>query len=168
MRFLRHAVVSAAVLWTVLAPEASAQQTGPDPSDIIQPRHEAGAADAGRSEAMKDIVPHSGSGAVLTTVGYLLFFGLLIGGGVLLFKRGSLPKPFGKSEGKLRVLENRMLGNRQFLMVVEYEGAKMLLGVCPGRIDYLTPLAGHPLAEAEASIAAEEAGAADLGRNTRG
>jgi hypothetical protein len=25
----------------------------------------------------------------------------------------------------------------------------MLVGVCPGRIDYLTPLTGHPLADSE-------------------
>jgi len=33
-----------------------------------------------------------------------------------------------------------MLGNRQFLIVAEYEDRKMLIGVCPGRIDYLCPL----------------------------
>ena len=36
-----------------------------------------------------------------------------------------------------------MLGHKQFLAVVEYEGRKMLLGVCPGRIDYLCPLEGN-------------------------
>jgi flagellar protein FliO/FliZ len=33
-----------------------------------------------------------------------------------------------------------MLGNRQFLVVAEYEDRKMLIGVCPGRIDYLATL----------------------------
>jgi flagellar biogenesis protein FliO len=41
---------------------------------------------------------------------------------------------------KLQVLETRPLGNRQFLLVVGYEDARMLLGVTPGKIDYLCPL----------------------------
>ncbi len=36
-----------------------------------------------------------------------------------------------------------MLGNRQYLMVVEYEENKVLLGVGPGKIDYLTSLNGY-------------------------
>jgi hypothetical protein len=39
-------------------------------------------------------------------------------------------------------------------MVVEYDDAKMLLGVCPGKIDYLTPLAGHPLATGASGVTA--------------
>jgi flagellar protein FliO/FliZ len=35
-----------------------------------------------------------------------------------------------------------MLGNRQFLVVAEYEQRKMLIGVCPGRIEYLCTLSG--------------------------
>jgi flagellar biogenesis protein FliO len=46
----------------------------------------------------------------------------------------------GKGERKLVVTETRTLGNRQFLVVAEYENRKMLLGVCPGRIDYLSTL----------------------------
>lgn len=96
-------------------------------------------------------MPAPSVGGILPTLGYLTAFAVLAGGGWYLIKRGKLPRPFSKAEGnKLRVLETRLLGNRQFLVVAEYEDAKMLLGVCPGRIDYLTPLAGHPLAgEAE-------------------
>jgi flagellar protein FliO/FliZ len=47
-----------------------------------------------------------------------------------------------KGERKLQIAETRMLGNRQFLIVAEYEDRKMLIGVCPGRIDYLCTLAG--------------------------
>lgn len=43
---------------------------------------------------------------------------------------------------KLTVSESRSLGNRQFLVVVEYESERMLLGVTPGKIDYLCPLRG--------------------------
>jgi flagellar biogenesis protein FliO len=34
----------------------------------------------------------------------------------------------------------RPLGNRQFLLVVAYEETRILLGVTPGKIDYLCPL----------------------------
>ena len=60
-----------------------------------------------------------------------------------LFKRGVLRKPFANKEGKLKVAESRMLGNRQYIMVVEYEDKKILLGVGPGKIDYLTSLDGY-------------------------
>ena len=41
---------------------------------------------------------------------------------------------------KLQILETRPLGNRQYLLVVGYEDSRMLLGVTPGKIDYLCPL----------------------------
>ncbi|MEM9158813.1 MAG: flagellar biosynthetic protein FliO [Verrucomicrobiota bacterium] len=57
-----------------------------------------------------------------------------------LFRKGVFKKTFKHVEGNLKISENRMLGNRQFLMVVEYEDNKVLLGVSPGKIDYLTTL----------------------------
>ncbi|MEI6035337.1 MAG: flagellar biosynthetic protein FliO [Verrucomicrobiae bacterium] len=41
---------------------------------------------------------------------------------------------------KLQVAEIRPLGNRQFLVVAEYESTRLLLGVSPGRIDLLCHL----------------------------
>lgn len=41
---------------------------------------------------------------------------------------------------KLTIAETRPLGNRQHLLVADYDGKKYLLGVCPGRIDLLTAL----------------------------
>lgn len=49
----------------------------------------------------------------------------------------------GRSERKLTIAETRPLGNRQHLLVADYAGKKYLLGVCPGRIDLLTPLDGE-------------------------
>lgn len=43
---------------------------------------------------------------------------------------------------KLSVVETKPLGNRQHLVVADYDGRKFLLGVCPGRIDLLSPLDG--------------------------
>ena len=41
------------------------------------------------------------------------------------------------ADNRLIVSESRMLGNRQYLMVVEYGAQKMLLAVSPGRIEHL-------------------------------
>jgi len=46
----------------------------------------------------------------------------------------------GRAARKLSIAETRPLGNRQHLLVADYDGKKYLLGVCPGRIDLLTPL----------------------------
>lgn len=79
-------------------------------------------------------------GIGLNVAGFVLILGGFAVAGWYLFRKGFLRKPGGMSEGKLKVVENRMLGNRQYLMVVEYEESKILLGVGPGKIDYLTTL----------------------------
>ncbi len=133
----------------------TADRAGPAPEEVIFPRTPETAAAAEHDGASK-FAPVSTPAAVgyLPAIGYLGAFGLLLGGAWLVLKRGGIARPFGKGEGRLRVLETRMLGNRQVLMVVEYDDAKLLLGVCPGRIDYLTPLAGHPLATGATGVTA--------------
>jgi flagellar protein FliO/FliZ len=54
--------------------------------------------------------------------------------------RASGFKGAGRADRKLTIAETRPLGNRQHLLVADYDGRKYLLGVCPGRIDLLTPL----------------------------
>ena len=62
-------------------------------------------------------------------------------GGWLLWRQRRSPAGFTGGQGrKLSVSESRSLGNRQYLVVADYEGKKFLLGVCPGRIDLLSPL----------------------------
>lgn len=46
----------------------------------------------------------------------------------------------GRDGRLLAVDETRALGNRQYLVVASYDGKKFLLGVCPGRIELLSPL----------------------------
>ena len=157
MKAVIHAAFLALMLGAGLTGRAQTP-AGTDPSDVVYPRGSAPAArqPAQAADSPSPFSPPSSSGGLSQAVAYVVVLGLLVGGAWLLVKRGSLPKPFARSEGRLKVLETKMLGNRQFLMVVEYEDAKMLLGVCQGRIDYLTPLAGHPLAAAAASIEEEE------------
>jgi len=81
----------------------------------------------------------SGSGVQLAI--YLCLLVALLGVGSYFLKNGfGVLQPKSKGARKLNVAETRMLGNRQFLVVAEYEGRKMLLGVCPGRIELLSEL----------------------------
>lgn len=76
-------------------------------------------------------VMFAGYGVVLVALGVGIYFVL---------RRGGWRRVITRSEGRLQVSETRMLGNRQFLMVVEYETSRLLVGVSPGRIELLTPL----------------------------
>ena len=71
---------------------------------------------------------------------YFVVLVALAGGGFFLFKRGMPLRNKLAGENHLRLLETKILGNRQFLVVVQYEDSKMLLGVGPGQIQYLCPL----------------------------
>jgi flagellar protein FliO/FliZ len=48
--------------------------------------------------------------------------------------------PTARDMRALAIDETRSLGNKQYLVVASYEGKKFLIGVCPGRIDMLSPL----------------------------
>jgi flagellar protein FliO/FliZ len=74
---------------------------------------------------------------------YFFLIVALLAGGLYLTRNGfGIMTQKAKGERKLVISETRTLGNRQFLIVAEYDNRKMLLGVCPGRIDYLSTLAG--------------------------
>ncbi len=84
-----------------------------------------------------------GGGGGVSLVGYALTILVLGAAGLTLLLRGGL---LGVSWGtpkaprKLHIEESRTVGNRQHLAVVEYEGRRVLLGISPGRIDYLCGL----------------------------
>lgn len=82
---------------------------------------------------------------MLPMLACLILLLALFGAGLYFLRNGidSL-KQRSKAPRKLVISESRMMGNRQFLIVAEYEGKKMLLGVCPGRIDYLCNLGNEP------------------------
>ena len=72
---------------------------------------------------------------------YLLLLMGLAAGGIYFLRNGFAAfLPQAKGVRKLHITETRGLGNRQFLIVAEYESRKILLGVCPGRIDFLCNL----------------------------
>jgi flagellar protein FliO/FliZ len=90
---------------------------------------------ASRSEA--PAAAGGGLGSVSLVLGLAL-----AGAGAWLLWRQRRGIPAGRELRSLAIDETRALGNRQFLVVASYEGRKFLLGVCPGRIDMLTPLDG--------------------------
>lgn len=89
------------------------------------------------SEARTPTLPSgSGTRGITTLLGAALLAGA---GGWLVWKK----RQAGSMSREARLLaidETRPLGNRQYLVVASYEGRKFLLGVCPGRIDLLSPL----------------------------
>ena len=85
-------------------------------------------------------VRSAGSNATLL----LLALAAAAAGGWLLWQKRRSPRGLnGREARKLAITESRSLGNRQYLVVADYEGRKFLLGVCPGRIDLLSPLEGN-------------------------
>jgi flagellar biogenesis protein FliO len=77
----------------------------------------------------------------------LLLLMIAVLGALFFFvKRGGLPRM--KKSGHLELLETRPLGGRQFIVVGQYGEERFLLGVCPGKIDFLCRL-DHPPAEVD-------------------
>lgn len=124
---------------------ALAQEPAPPMSPSMANGAVAGSGSAGPAPggAVHGTAVSSGGGAA-QALGIVVAVVMLAGAGFILLYRGSsVWRPGAKGPKKLLVEETRALGQRQFLAVVEYEGRKMLLGVCPGRIDYLCPLDGE-------------------------
>lgn len=103
-------------------------------SDLAQP-----SAAPAEKKSMAAAVP--GMDEFGRLLGYITLLAALAGAAIYLIKFGiPLHRNRSKEERKLQVLEMRPLGNRQFLIVVGYDDTRMLLGVTPGKIDYLCPL----------------------------
>ena len=90
--------------------------------------------------------PALSGGGTVSLLGYVLTIVVLGAAGFTVLLRGGF---FGVSWGaaktvrKLRLEESRTVGSRQHLVVAEYEGRRVLLGISPGRIDYLCGLDGE-------------------------
>lgn len=136
----RLALCGALMLVTIA--EVCAQQAASTPSPT--PGAALGAGQVIVPSARSTVsVPATGSSSGVQLAIYLCLLVALLGGGTYLMKNGfGFLQPKNKGVRKLNVAETRMLGNRQFLVVAEYEGRKMLLGVCPGRIELISDLGG--------------------------
>lgn len=132
-RFPALLAASALAVATVAAQQIESPQPPP-------PAHPSSATSA--PSAPRTALPISGENHNLQFGLYLALLLALFAGGAYLVRNGfTVLQPKAKGDRKLLISETRVLGNRQFLIVAEYESRKMLLGVCPGRIDYLCTLA---------------------------
>ncbi|MFT3829325.1 MAG: flagellar biosynthetic protein FliO [Opitutaceae bacterium] len=81
---------------------------------------------------------------------------VLGGAGFYLLKRGQLGARGNVAlHQRLGIEETRSLGNKQYLAVATYGERKMLLAVCPGRIDLLCRLDGEEAPAANRPTARE-------------
>ena len=122
------------------APASHANLTSESPAATAPPPVvQTGASDASKPLPSRPPTPDFDSmGRML---GYLTLFAALAGAAVYFLKFGlPLARRGAALDRKLQILETRPLGNRQYLLVVGYEDSRMLLGVTPGKIDYLCPL----------------------------
>jgi flagellar biogenesis protein FliO len=100
-------------------------------------------------------------GSTVETFGYVVMVGMALVALAVVIIRGGIWGLFPsatKAERKLIVCESRMVGARQQLMVVEYDGQRMLLGVSPGSIEYLCPLGDSVEPSTQAFPLAESGG----------
>ena len=126
--FILPALASLSIFTGALFAQTS-QPTSPAPLKAAVPAPEA--------------FPGNQTGGMVQVFGCLLLFAGMLGGGFYMIRSGpGLFRAKNKGDRKLVISETRMLGNRQFLVVAEYEEKKLLIGVCPGRIDYLCALNG--------------------------
>jgi len=79
-------------------------------------------------------------GQIFLYLGLIAFIGLLV---IYISRKSSFPFRNKKQGSKLIISETRVLGNKQFLVVVEYGQKKFLLGVGPGMIKNLSILSSE-------------------------
>ena len=78
----------------------------------------------------------SDTGLVWAIYLFLLMLAVMLGLWVY-SRKGGLNLKKGGFSNELKIRETKPLGNRQFLVVVEYGQQKMLIGVAPGVINHL-------------------------------
>lgn len=126
---------------SIIAQEENEAPNGDGIPEVYSPRGDEVVTPAGDISLFTD--EGTALGMAVTILGYLIILGCIALGVWILFKRGAFQKKEASAEGKLQIVDRKVLGGRQFLMVVEYEDQKVLLGVGPGKIDYLTNLTGY-------------------------
>lgn len=125
----RFAALAALVLGCAGAAWAQELVPAKSPDAIIHP--------SAAPRAESPAAPGAGSG-----LGAYTFVGALAlgAGGIWLARRGRGSGPGGRDLRHLAVEETKSLGNRQYLVVAAYDNQRFLIGVCPGRVEFLTKL----------------------------
>jgi flagellar biogenesis protein FliO len=115
-------------------------------------RYKGGTRDTGRGKVYgvnnapsleKDIHPKPKYNIIIWIWSFVFLFVFLV---ILYYlnKKGILGKFRSPSTGRLKIKDQIMLGNRQFLVVVEYENREVLVGVGPGFIRQVCDLSNSP------------------------
>ena len=85
-------------------------------------------------------IPCENFSCVIQLLGVLFFLVAM----AYVYRRLKASSPYlnkrGKHDRKLEILETKPLGNRQFLLVVAYENEKILIGVHPNGMRFLSKL----------------------------
>jgi len=100
----------------------------------------------GSSEKSEPVRNESDRGSSRSAVMVVAIILAAAGGWVLVQRRRGAPL-VSRGTRKLQLEETRPLGNRQYLVVANYDGRKFLLGVTTGQIQMLAQLEGAPVAE---------------------
>lgn len=116
-----------AICVSVLAFGLAASTRAADDNTVIVPG-------ASRAEG-----PAKAGGGSFNSLSLMLGLALAGVGGWMVW-RNRRGVPVARDMRALAIDETRSLGNKQYLVVASYEGKKFLIGVCPGRIDMLSPL----------------------------
>lgn len=115
-----------AVLLSLIA-AAIPLQAAEDVSGLLYPK----------KDARESIEAREPAGGGVTTV--VLFLSML-GAGALLFRYYQTKANGGHARldgGHLKILESKALGGKQYLVVAECDGKRMLLGISPGMMRHL-------------------------------
>ena len=103
-----------------------------------------GATPTGGDAVIYPKAPGASGAAMESTPGAsvtVVFLGLALGlVGLWLLWRAKRDSKLSAQRGQLSISETRSLGSKQYLVVASYGSRKFLLGVCPGKIEMLTPL----------------------------
>ncbi|HQF39567.1 MAG TPA: flagellar biosynthetic protein FliO [Opitutaceae bacterium] len=138
-------VLALAFAWG--APAVSAAESTPaslGSEGVIYPRN---SPEARQQRAADEPFPIWGALGVAAVLG---------GAGFYLLRRGQLGRrPGSEVHQRLVLEETRPLGNKQFLAVAAYGEKRLLLSVCPGRIDFLCRLDEAGAATAAATSSAD-------------
>lgn len=124
----------AAILLVALALLAPLPVIAVDVDQVIQPSA------AAREGATTSVAPPEG--VAPTGMVFAVYAVLLLGGGVAVWRylRRAGPRLSSSAAGGIELCRTRSLGNRQYLVVAQVEGKRLLLGVGPGFISNLTEL----------------------------
>jgi flagellar biogenesis protein FliO len=139
---MRHALVFG---FLVLTHAVSGQATPSTPGTLIQPMANSSVrgdpAIGGSGDLFQAAAATEGTDPLIRVALILLILALGAGGLWWWKRKGPSTGIAGlKRDARLQILETRMLGNRQFLLVADYDGRRMLLGVGPGLINHLCDL----------------------------